>query len=140
MEMNEEGKPQGKKIIPRGIHGLYVSLPKRMKIDGRSKFGKAIRQLRNSLIDDLGGDVSTQESLICDRVVFKVLRLCSFEAFILKSQGMETEKQSREYLAMSNSLRLDLQALGLQRREREIEDLKTYLAQNYPGPEDGENG
>lgn len=140
MEMNEEGKPQGKKIIPRGIHGLYVSLPKRMKIDGRSKFGKAIRQLRNSLIDDLGAEISTQESLIVDRAVFKVLRLCSFESHILKSQGMETEKQSREYLAMANSLRLDLQALGLQRRGGEIENLETYLAKNYPGLEDGKNG
>lgn len=128
MEMNVQNKPKGRKIIPRGIHGLYVSLPKRMKIDGRSKFGKAIRQLRSSLIDDLGGEVSTQESLLVDRIVFKVLRLCSFEAYILKSQGMETERQSREYLTMSNSLRLDLCAVGLGKRERDITPLSERLA------------
>lgn len=122
MAKDEDGR-----TIPRGRHGLYVSLPRRMKLDGRSRFGKAVTQLRKSLISDLGGDLSTQESLIVDRVVFKVLRLCSFEAHILKSQGMESERQSREYLAMSNSLRLDLMALGLERRMKDITPLKETL-------------
>lgn len=137
METNVQGKAGVRKVIKRGLHGLYVSLPKTMKIDGRSKFGKAILQLRTSLTADLGSDISTQESLIVDRVVFKVLRLCSFEAFILKDEGgTETEKQGREYLAMANSLRLDLQALGLERREQKIEDLQSYLNKNYPQVEE----
>lgn len=141
--MNTITKDADKRVIPRGRHGLYVSLPKRMKLDGRSRFGKAVTQLRKSLISDLGGDPSTQESLIVDRVVFKVLRLCSFESHILKTQGMESERQSREYLAMSNSLRLDLMAIGLERRERDITPLSQRLAalagqSERKGGDDGE--
>ncbi len=133
MGENISKKDKGKKVVLRGIHGLYASLPQRMKIDGRSKFGKAILQLKTSLIADLGGEISTQQSLLVDRAVFKVLRLSSFEAFLLKSsqEGTEkdaTEKQAREYLTMSNSLRLDLCALGLNRRMKDITPLSARLA------------
>ncbi len=123
----------------RGKHGLYLSLPKGLKTDGRTRIGKAILQLRRSLIADLGGDVSTQETLLLDRVIFKVLRLCSFEVYLLKSNDDGTPKQSREYLAMSNSLRLDLQALGLERRMQDVTPLKDRLAALAGEEEEGQS-
>ncbi len=119
-----------------GKHGLFRLLPQRMKIDGRTKFGRAVSDLRNSLTTDLGECLSTQKALLVDRIIFKVLKLCSYEAHSLKGD----DSSMKCYLAMANSLRLDLQSLGLERREMEPEDLKKYLAQNYPGPEEGENG
>ncbi len=112
--------------VMKGVHGLYISLPKRLKIDRRSRFGKALTQLRNSLVEDLGGAeaISTQVSLIVDRITFKVLKLCSYEAHVLRGD----EAGMKNYLAMSNSLRLDLMALGLERKMKDITPLSERLA------------
>ncbi len=127
-------KDGGKKKVPKGKTGLYVTVPRKHQLDGRSRFAKAVKALRNDLLQDLGGSPSTQERLILDRAIYKTIRLSSFEAASMNDQA--SEKESREYLAMANSLRLDLQSLGLARREAPEEDLKTYISRTYGQPEE----
>ena len=122
--------------------GLYVSVPRKFKLDRRSRFGKAVGQLRTALAADLGGEPSTQQTLLIDRAIFKVIRLSSFEADYLYAETKpENESMMNYYLAMSNSLRHDLMALGLERKAAQIETLGAYVAKNYPAKsKDGQEG
>jgi hypothetical protein len=104
-------------------HGLWVNFDKR-PVDGRTKLAKYMGLLRASLIKDLGGDPSTMQAVLIDRVVHKVTKCFLYERGVLS----ENNQGSRDlYLALCNSLRLDLCALGLKRRARKIMNLDEYL-------------
>ena len=81
--------------------------------------------LRASLVKDLGGDLSTMQGLLVDRVVHKTVKCWFYERGVIDGDG----QASRDfYLATCNSLRLDLCALGLERRVKDITtDLEAYL-------------
>ncbi len=123
-----------------GKHGLFVTLPRNVKIDKRTRFGRAVSQLRRALIDDLGGDLSTQKNLIVDRIVFKVLKLCSYESHIIDGNGGSNPSGEKYYLAFANSLRLDLQALGLEKKILDPVSLTDYLKQKEANLTPGEPG
>ena len=65
-----------------------------------------------------------QQRILIGRVCFKLLRCHLYEAAFLNGRG---KPQEEKYLALANSLRLDLQALGLERREKRVVDLNAYL-------------
>ena len=127
--MADEG--DGKKIVPRGVHGLYATIPRKHHLDGRSRFAKAVKSLRKNLEKDLGDDLSVMETLLLDRLIYKCIRLSSWEAASLKEDSTPSERDMREYVSLANSLRHDLATLGLQRREADIEDLHAYIARTY---------
>lgn len=81
--------------------------------------------LRASLTLDLGGDLSTMQAILVDRVVHKTIKCHLYETGILDGN----DPGSRDhYLACTNSLRLDLCALGLERRTNDLTgDLESYL-------------
>ena len=104
-------------------HGAFASLE---NLDQRTGLAKGLRALREDLTTALGGNLSPQEALLIDRCVYKAARIASWEAYTLN--GGEPSDTDAHYLAWANSLRLDLQALGLQRRAAPAEDLRSYLA------------
>lgn len=121
--MGKEGK---KRPNRRTKHGAYSQLLKPSSfdlLDKRTSFGKAVSQLRQALVRDLGGTVSTQQSMLIDRAISKALRCSALEGQLL--QGKETNLQF--YISLSNSLRLDLLALGLERRQKEVKTLQDIL-------------
>lgn len=59
---------------------------------------------------------------------FKALRVALFADRMLNDENALSEKSDHNLLAWSNSLRLDLMALGLEKRERATLDLAGYLA------------
>ena len=71
-----------------------------------------------------GGDPTPQEQILIDRIVYKLTRCTLFEVSALST---EPGRSDHQYLAWANSLRLDLKALGLDRRSAEVADLKSYL-------------
>jgi len=80
--------------------------------------------LRKELVKHLGGSPSIAQSILVDRVIAKTIRCHLYELGILEnvSQG------SRDlYLSCTNSLRLDLCALGLQSKAKDPLDLPGYL-------------
>ena len=85
---------------------------------------KAYRTTVNMLTAELGGSPSGQELLLIQRVSFKVLKIHLAELEMLAEKNETLEGR---YLAWANSLRLDLQALGLQRRAKNIMNLKAYI-------------
>lgn len=79
------------------------------------------------MLDHLGDPTPPQRILI-NGAAFKTLRIALFADRMLNEPGALSENSDHNLLAWSNSLRLDLVALGLERRERQVLDLASYLA------------
>ena len=107
--------------------GLKLS-PKSFKnLDGRTRTAKAFIKVRRELKSALGGDLSPQESILVDRVVFLLYKITTFENAMLQGHG-SSESVDAYFLAWVNTLRRTLESLGLERRVREM-DLNAALAQ-----------
>ncbi len=106
--------------------GFYSDLSRR-NINQNSKLARVLRKMEAELVSALGGHetVTPQEKILIDRVVYKLARCTLAEAAYFNGDGGADE----HYLAWSNSLRLDLQALGLERRAKKIMDLQSFLNQ-----------
>lgn len=104
-------------------HGLFIQLGK-VKIDGRTKLGKTIAFLRKEFTNHLGGNLNICERILVDRAISKVIKSQLYELGFLENPD---QKSRDHYLALANSLRLDLQALGIKRRGGEVMDLGQYL-------------
>jgi hypothetical protein len=106
-------------------HGSYANITAQC-VDGRSRLAKTLQATVNRLTSEVGGDPSGQESLLIQRCAFKALKcyLSEIEMMSEKNESLESR-----YLAWANSLRLDLQALGLERRVKNIRDLQTYISE-----------
>jgi len=114
--------PAKSKHNTRVKHCLWVDF-KRVKLDGRTALAKAINLMRRELVKHVGGKPSIAEVLLIERVIHK-----SVKAFLYETNYFWDQNQGSEahYLALVNSLRLDLQALGIKRKEK-ILDLGEYL-------------
>lgn len=105
------------------MHGLY-SMFRAGKVDHRTRLGKTVKYLRNELINHCGGSPSVAERLLIDRIIQKAIKCHLYEMGILKNP----DQGSRDhYLALANSLRHDLQALGIKRKSESFTGLKDYL-------------
>jgi len=100
-------------------HGAYTALSKR-KIDKRTTLGKWIKNIRQALVTDLGGDVTAAQSILIDRIKFKVCACHFMEQAVARGEIPSWH----DYAAVTNSLRADLQLLGLERRQK---DYISYL-------------
>jgi len=98
------------------------------------------REVRAGLIKDLGGEVnvSTAQMILVDRIIFKLGFLRLVEVWLTErgspfaADGQKFEPIVEAYLSYTNSLRNDLNLLGIERKEiPETIDLKSYLAEKY---------
>jgi hypothetical protein len=107
------------------LTGLYIDLE---LVDGRTRLGKTITVLRNTLREYVGVSTPATELLI-QRIVFKSIRLSMYECAALNDgPGM---KPADHYIPLSNSLRLDLQALAQMAGKPKAPDLNDYLKSAY---------
>jgi hypothetical protein len=104
--------------------GMFSNLT---NLDGRSVLAKALSHIQSELVSALGGPetVTPQERILIDRVSYKMARCVLFEADSLSKGG--TTSSDAYYLTWSNSIRQDLLALGLRRRPKAVQDLRSYL-------------
>ena len=106
------------------------STPARLaKLDGRSKEAKFQRQVRTELIAALGGEnrVTFGQRMIVGLAAVKALRLAMLAERIM-TEADPPEEVDRRFTWFSNSLRRDLQALGLDRRPGDkVPSLSNYL-------------
>jgi hypothetical protein len=85
-------------------HGLYIDVA---AIKKTSKAGRAITAIKQALRDWIGeGNVGAE--LILQRIAYKALRLSLYEASRFEDPD---QSEAAHYLPMSNSLRLDIQAV-----------------------------
>ena len=61
----------------------------------------------------------------------KAYRCWVLEEEILDKDREVSETLERHYLRWSRELRDDLKTLGLERRSKSVQDLDTYLSENY---------
>jgi hypothetical protein len=100
---------------------------------------------RQGLVCDLGpteNDLTTAQIILIDRVVTKLGVIRCIEEHIRENSVMAEDDLApslkASYLAYNNSLRLDLQALGLDKKKvDEILDLKEYAEKKYGKTEEG---
>jgi len=119
--MADSNKKDKDRPIQHGGYSTVWARAVKGNLDGRSIVSRAVRDLRVALIADLGGpeNLSTQKSLILDRAVAKVFKCQGIETALYEGEELSPHTISL-YLALSNSLRKDLSALGLARVARRI--------------------
>ncbi len=92
-----------------------------------------LRQTRLDLTDQIGGDPSPAQALIIQSAAVKATRLFLLSDKLL-SGGEIGDATDHNLLAWLNSLRLDLMALGLERR---LKDVTPTLAEILRSHNDG---
>ncbi len=100
-------------------HGGYSFLSKGKLPQDRAYIERYLTACRQGLIDDLGGDrnLSTAQAILIDRIISKLGCVRCIEEHTLENSVMVGQELApalkSSYLAFSNSIRLDLQALGI---------------------------
>jgi hypothetical protein len=93
--------------------------------DSRIAVVRAIRRRYELLKEHAGGDESVQRDLLCQR--------CAFVSIILETKEVEAAEGAGldlgSYVSGINCLNGLLRALGLEKRLRNVTDLRTYLDQ-----------
>jgi hypothetical protein len=121
-------------------HGLYSDL-RPQKIDQRTRLAKYAKEVRAELLGSLGGEdnLSAQEKIIMDDLI--IPQLLAVRSFIQKAMqpGFQAGESTIKYwVSLSNSLRLNLCALGLDRKVKDITPLSERLAALAARTEKGE--
>lgn len=101
-----------------------------------------LREVADSLAEDAGGwpHITNREKVLIERTAALVAILSSIERYIFRQRSLIDQQTSdllpvlsQRYIAFSNTLRLNLLALGLKPgRPNEIPDLQNYLASKTP--------
>ena len=110
-------------------------------IDRRTITGRALAKWRKGLIQDLGDDVSTQQSAIVDLAVKSKLLLDSIDAWLLTQPTLINKRKKsllpvvRERQQLADGLAKYLAMLGLDRRSKQV-SLQDYVQQKYGNGED----
>ena len=102
-------------------------------VDGRGAWARRLRDVMMLHINDLGGDeaVSEAERSIIRRIATVTTELELLEKrFALSKKGGAGVDELDLYLRAANSLRRMLEAIGLQRRSKDVTGLSEYLKQN----------
>lgn len=128
-------------------HGGYSLLRAVTKgnLDGRVAAAQAVKAICHQLARDLGStweDLSAQRRMLCESVAAKATILSLMVGYSLGGEVMAEDGTLRaplgkHFLAWSNSMRLDLQALGLERTPKQALDLAGYVAQRYGNAKGG---
>ena len=87
-------------------------------VDKRTFAGRIIAQVRVEMIQHVGGDPSVAELLLIENIATKSCRVALLARAL--AAGEDIGADPHHILAWQNSLRLDLQALGLKRRSRDV--------------------
>ena len=94
-------------------------------IDNRTVTGKALAKWRIDLVNDLGGEISTQQSALIDLAVKSKLLLDSIDAWLLIQPTLINHRKRallpvvKERQALADALARYLTQLGLERRIRQ---------------------
>ncbi len=102
-------------------------------VDKLGPVGEALREWRQALIDDLGGDPSTAQLSIVDMICREHLILEHVDRWMLSNKAIVNKRNRRLFdivlhrNRLADSLTKKLIALGLQRATPPPEDLTAYI-------------
>jgi hypothetical protein len=91
-------------------------------VDGRSAWMRRLRDIVHAHVADLGGEdaISHSERVLLNRSSMLTLQLEMMEAQWGKQDFNTTSRQLRDYQRAVNTVRRTFEALGLQRRSKDI--------------------
>jgi hypothetical protein len=137
--MSEDKPKLSTKLVAgrRPTHGGFSFLATGKLPEHRRYILRYLTAARMQLIRDIGGseeNLSAQQIIIIDRIISKLGILRCVEEHVRETSIMKGHELApalrASYLAYSNSLRLDLQALGIDKRVGDqVLDLGSYLRQ-----------
>jgi len=90
-------------------------------------------------------DLSIAQRVLIDRIISKLGIIRCIEEHIRENSVMRghdlAPSLKASYLAYNNSIRLDLQALGIDKKKAGVLDLQTYVKEKYgkKGEDNGES-
>jgi hypothetical protein len=117
-----------KRGAPRApVHrpGLHSRASALARLDRRTVEGRFVGEVEDALIEHLGCQPSAPERLLISATGLIVLRLSAATEKL--AEDGETEAIDRHIAALVNSLRLNLQALGIKRPAAAAPSLQAYL-------------
>jgi hypothetical protein len=91
-----------------------------------------MRTVVRDLLNHIGDDVTAPQKLLVQSAALKSVRLALLSDRLLTDENGLPDGDDHHVLAWLNSLRLDLVALGLERREHPTLNLASYLAKSTP--------
>ena len=98
-----------------------------LKLDGRTQEAAIMRRARRDLIAHLGGQPSAVQMRLIDRAAMLTLHVDLFDRRAIRNGGL-SERDSRSYLAYSNSLARTLARLGPQPAVTRVPSLAEAMA------------
>ncbi len=107
-------------------------------LDRRSKVGRLFRTTVNDLSAQIGGDPSPAQALLIQAAALKAARLYLLSEKLLNG-GDLSEGSDHSALAWLNSMRLDLSALGLERRIRDSGPSLQDIIRQHEAAQDDEH-
>lgn len=96
-------------------------------IDGRCQVARCIRDLAQELVRHVGGDPTPAQLLLIREAAIKNAKLGMLVDKILQDAEPDVDLATRCYLAWSNSLRRDLEALGIRQPEKVVQRLADVI-------------
>lgn len=125
--MTSSSKRSGRLGNKNGLrHGAYLQ-----RFDGRTAIGRSLSHVEIALVQALGGDPTPQQILILQRAALKAVRCGIAERQILSLNGNAPRRLEQDYLRWARELREDLKSLGLRRQAKPVQDLQTYVKNQY---------
>jgi hypothetical protein len=116
-----------KRQVNRRAIGPYSRAHHLASVDCRSQVGRYIRDLANELAAHVGSPSPAQRVLI-KQAAIKSAKLGLLTDKILSNTEPDLDLATRCYVSWSNSLRRDLEALGLRKPEAQVPALSDFLA------------
>jgi hypothetical protein len=98
--------------------GPYTRAPSLLRLDGRRREVKLLRQTRAELLGHVGPHPSATQRALVEVAVNLTLYVRLFDSKALAAGGL-SERDGRQYLAYSNSLTRALARLGLNKAAQE---------------------
>ncbi len=108
--------------------GPYSRAHKLSSVDARSQVGQYIKRLAEELAAHVGKTPSPAQRLLIKEAAIKSAKLGMLVDKILAGNEPDVDLATRCYLAWSNSLRRDLEALGLHKPEAQVPAISDFLA------------
>jgi hypothetical protein len=103
------------------------------RLDGRSAVAVAVRQWKTDVRRDLGGDLTRAQETILEAAARAWVILSSLDDYIARQPSLVTKKRRvadvvMQRMQIAEGLARNLERLGLDRRVREVQDLRSYIA------------
>jgi hypothetical protein len=127
--------PKGNTLAVKHSLHVYRRMLSGGRLDGRTSLHKVLREKEQELVLALGGDPSPQERLIIADAVKTMLYVGTLDEYIMALdggivRGGQVVPVIETRTALAAHLRRDLEALGLERRQK-VQTLQEILSADH---------